>query len=113
MDLLVLESRDDDPVVRSTLAGKAGVTKAVPNPAAQEQLRLARTSSNQSPVPGSITTTQSSSSVNTLSRVATSQSQTPTVSSLEVAKDDKTLYPIRVKHLGKETYTLFAPTLQN
>jgi len=113
MDLLILESRDDDPVVRSTLAGKAGVTKVVPNPAAQEQLRLARTTSNQSPAQGSITASQTSTSGSTLNRVTTTQSQTPTVSSIEVTKDDKTLYPIRVKHLGKETYTLFAPTLQN
>jgi hypothetical protein len=37
----------------------------------------------------------------------------PAVTPLEPPKDDKTLYPFRVKHLGKETYTLYAPTIQN
>ena len=113
MDLLVLEGRDDDPVVRTTLGGKAGVTKVVPNPAAQEQIRLARTSSNQNPAPSTLTSSQTSASINSLNRVSTSQSQTPTVSSLEPPKDDKALYPFRVKHLGKETYTLYSSTLQN
>jgi hypothetical protein len=113
MDLLVLESRDDDPVVRSTLGGRAGVTKVVPNAAAQEQLRLARTNTNQSPAPGSIASNNSNNSTVTLGRVASSQSATPTITTIEASKDDKTLYPFRVKHLGKEIYTLYASTLQN
>lgn len=113
MDLLILESRDDDAVVRAALAGRAGVQKVAPNPA-QEQLRLARTNTNQSPIPGNLPSNNTSTSLNSLGRVSSLQSTPPIVTPLEgPPKDDKTLYPFRVKHLGKETYTLYAPTLQN
>jgi hypothetical protein len=36
-----------------------------------------------------------------------------TTTVLDTGKDEKIMYPFRIKHLGKETYTLFAPTLQN
>lgn len=32
---------------------------------------------------------------------------------LESPKDEKIMYPFRIKHLGKEVYTLFAPSAQN
>ena len=73
---------------------------------------MARTGSNQSPTPGSIT---SNNSTTTLGRVPTAQPAPPppAVTALDGPKDDKTLYPFRVKHLGKETYTLYAPSIQN
>ena len=113
MDLLLLESRDDDPVVRSTLAGRAGVTRVAPSAATQEQLRLARTISNQSPAPAGLNTPTGNGPAGALNRVGSTQSAAPTVTTLDAPKDDKTLYPFRIKHLGKETYTLYAPTLQN
>jgi len=114
MDLLVLESRDDDPVVRAALGGRAAVARPAQNPGvqAQEQLRLARTGSNQSPTPGSVASNNNST---TLNRVASLQPQPPppAVAVLEGPRDDRILYPFRVKHLGKETYTLYAPSLSN
>ncbi|KAF4952627.1 hypothetical protein F66182_18438, partial [Fusarium sp. NRRL 66182] len=54
--------------------------------------------------PGALTHTGSANS--TASFVATTN--------LENSKDDKILYPFKVKHLGKSpTYTLFAPSAQN
>jgi hypothetical protein len=32
---------------------------------------------------------------------------------LDNGKDEKIMFPFRLKHLGKETYTLFAPSAQN
>jgi RhoGEF domain/CNH domain/Pleckstrin homology domain len=87
MDLLVLESTNDDPVIKSSVKGisavapptAAAVRGAGPNP-------LAHTNSSNST--GS--------------------------ASLEGSKDDKILYPFKVKHLGKvPTYTLFAHSAQN
>lgn len=87
MDLLVLESTNDDPVVKSSVRGVSTVTPpqaargtAGPNP-------LIHTSSTNSLVPTTV---------------------------LESPKDDKILYPFRIKHLGKNgTYTLYAFSAQN
>lgn len=88
MDLLVLESTNDDPVVKSSVRGVSTVTPPHaarantmgPNP-------LAHTNSTNSLVPSTI---------------------------LESPKDDKILYPFKIKHLGKNgTYTLYAFSAQN
>ncbi|OKL57703.1 hypothetical protein UA08_07063 [Talaromyces atroroseus] len=88
MDLLVLESTNDDPVVKSSVKGIS--TLAPPTAAA-----AARGAG-----PGTLTHANSSNSTGS--------------TSLEGSKDDKILYPFKVKHLGKvPTYTLFAPSMQN
>jgi hypothetical protein len=107
MDLLVLESRDDPPVIRSSLTGRAGVTRVQ-----AADPRLAR-GSQASPVPGQLQHSSTSTSLNSLATVKSNQSATPTVTSLDGGKDsDKILYPFRIKHLGQDTYTLFASTDQ-
>jgi hypothetical protein len=109
MDLLVLESRDDDPVIRSGLAGRAGVTKATPLP----DPRLGRTISSQTPTPGQLVHNNTSTSLSSLATVKSAASAPPAVTAIDTGKDDnRTLYPFRIKHLGQETYTLYATTLQ-
>lgn len=103
MDLLVLESRDDDPVIRSTLTG---VSKAAPMAA---DLRLQKTHSKDTMpgLPHSATSTS-------ISSMQSAKSAPPAIiTTLDGSKDDKTMYPFRLKHLGKETYTLYAPSNQN
>lgn len=113
MDLLVLESRDDDPVAKSK-TGIAAVTVVSKTGAAESgSTRLTRAGTNQTgpPTPGSLqhsTTSTSLSSMNTTN----SKGTTVTTTVLD-GKDDKIMYPFRVKHLGKEIYTLFAPSYEN
>ena len=101
MDLLLLESTNDQPVQRSTYGGVKGlrdVTGRTSTPT--DAGGLGRTPSNQSPGP-SLSHTNTGSSANSLQ----------TVTSLGDSKEaDKTMYPFKVKHLGRDTYTLFAPT---
>lgn len=102
MDLLVLESEDDDPVVRSNLKGIAPVNRIAPG--------AGRTTS--SPGPGSLNHTATSTSMGSTS-TGTSGKTMVNNTNLEGAKDEKILYPFKVKHLGKETYTLYASSAQN
>jgi hypothetical protein len=101
MDLLILESTNDPAVQKSTyvkgITSVTAVTARTASPA--DPTALGRTPSNQSPGPS-------------LQHVNTSNSTTSLqpVTSLGDAKDDKIMWPFRIKHLGKETYTLFAPT---
>ncbi|KHJ34738.1 putative rho1 guanine nucleotide exchange factor 1 [Erysiphe necator] len=104
MQLLILESTTDDPVIKSSVKGITAVAKTGPINAinlgqsrstwdvAERNIALEFTSSNQS-------TTQLSSIPRTLSISET---------------DTRLMYPFRVKHLGKaEVYTLYAPSAQN
>ena len=103
MDLLILESANDPPVQKSSYV--KGITSLRDVPAGRagtpsEPSLVSRTSSNQSPAP-------------TLQSVNTGSSGTSlqTVTSLSEGKDaDRIMYPFKVKHLGRDTYTLFAPT---
>lgn len=107
MDLLVLESEDDDPVVRSTMKGIATV-----NPATEKVRSSGIGRSSNSPGPGMLqhtNTTTSFGSANTGSSGKTAVNN----GGLENNKDDKILYPFKVKHLGKETYTLYATSANN
>lgn len=109
MQLLVLESTNDDPVVKSSVKGLGAVTtvtKAAPSSAAEA--RLQRTSTNGLERTNTLEHTNSNQSVTTVSSVTRLN---PTVSN---DNDAKSMYPFRVKHLGKtETYTLYAPSAQN
>lgn len=102
MDLLVLESEDDDPVVRSNLKGIAPVNRIAPS--------AGRTTS--SPGPGTLNHTATSTSMGSTS-TGTSGKTMVNNTNLEGARDEKILYPFKVKHLGKETYTLYASSAQN
>ena len=108
MDLLVLESANDPAVVKSR--GIAAVT-TVAKPGTPNEA-LGKTGPSQGPGPGTLHHTNTNSS---LTQVSSNGSGGTLVANtvLENPKDDKVLYPFRVKHLGKETYTLYAPSAQN
>ena len=108
MQLLVLESTSEDPVVKSSVKGIGAVTtvtKTVPSSAAEA--RLQRTATSGTERANALEHTNSNNSVTTVS----STSRLVPASSDDNAKS---MYPFRIKHLGKtETYTLYAPTAQN
>jgi hypothetical protein len=111
MDLLVLESEDDDPVIRSAVKGIAAVTTV--SGKGGGDLRLARGAAN-SPMPGALTHTNTSNSLASTNTGGSGKTMTTaTVVENNNNKDEKIMYPFRLKHLGKETYTLFAPSAQN
>lgn len=116
MDLLILESRDDNPVVKSK-TGIASVTTVVPTGGNEAGNRLTRIASTQpSPGPGQLQHTNTSTSIQSSGSMPPSMQRTVTTTILEPAggsKEDKTMFPFRIKHLGKEVYTLYAPSAQN
>ena len=105
MDLLLPESFDDQPVVKSAVRGVAVTKTAAPT----QTLPLGRAPSSQSPIPGNLQHSNTNASVSTTSSGKTIVTNTV----LEQPNDDKIMYPFRIKHLGKETYTLFAPSAAN
>ncbi|KAL2864792.1 putative Rho guanyl nucleotide exchange factor [Aspergillus lucknowensis] len=89
MDLLVLESTQEDPVVKSSVRGVvAAAPVAQPGARAAAVLpRVETDASSKSLVPATV---------------------------LEGPKDDRVLYPFKIKHLGLDgTYTLYAASAQN
>ncbi|KAL4983496.1 CNH domain-containing protein [Aspergillus falconensis] len=81
MDLLVLESTQEDPVVKSAVRGVVAAGQT-PQPGV-----VAHANADKALVPATV---------------------------LESSKDDRVLYPFKVKHLGmNETYILYAPSAQN
>jgi len=106
MDLLVLESEDDDPVKRSTMKGIATV-----NPAADKVRSGGMGRSVNSPGPGMLQNTNRNTSFGSANTGGSGKTAVNN-NALE-NKDDKILYPFKVTHLGKETYTLFATSANN
>ena len=110
MDLIALESTLDDPVVKSSVKGIGSVTTATTRP------QLASSSSAGGRVgstisgagPGTISqTTTNDSSAN--SQTGSNKSMIATTVIDQPSKDEKIMYPFRVKHLGKaDVYTLYA-----
>ncbi|OJD31366.1 cnh domain protein [Diplodia corticola] len=107
MDLLVLEGTNDDPVVKSSVKGVATVAAN-----ARPDSRL-RAGSAASPAPGTVSHVNTGSSMGSNLTSASANKGMITTTVLESPKDEKIMYPFRVKHLGKEVYTLFAPSAQN
>lgn len=119
MDLLVLESTNDDPVVRNTanrlgLSGPTAATTVKTNPGPQ-----GRHNTMSSPGPGDLK--HSSTAMSAMS-VATAPGRLVTALPDQSQKDDRIMYPFRIKHLGNpsrslkaddNTYTLYAPSAQN
>lgn len=102
MDLLILESTNDPPVQKSSyvkgISSVTAVTGRTASPA--DPSTLGRSQSNQIP-PGSLNLQH----VNT----GNSSSSLQTVTSLGNEKDsERILWPLKIKHLGRETYNLFA-----
>ena len=109
MELLMLESSDDEPVVKSSMKGIAAVSTA-PNARIQGPETTRNRTTSSSPRPG-----LPSPSSNTSLQHTNTNSSTQTMvntTSLE-GKDEKTLFPFRIKHLGKEIYTLYASSALN
>lgn len=103
MDLLVLENTTEQPVQKSSYMKGITTVSAVTGRSAtsSDATTLGRTQSN-SPAPG-------------LAHASTGMSASTlhTVTSIDTGKDsDKILYPIKIKHLGRENYSLFAHTEQ-
>lgn len=106
MQLLVLESTNDDPVVKSSVKALGAVTSKAANPAPDP--RLSRTVTNGLERQNTLEHTNSSNSVTTINSVTRIAPGTTNDG------DAKSMYPFRIKHLGKtEVYTLYAPTAQN
>ncbi|GAM88503.1 hypothetical protein ANO11243_065360 [Dothideomycetidae sp. 11243] len=90
MDLLILEGFDEDPVRQSHYVRGLTTVATVPRTPGSDALR-GRAGTISSPSP------------------AFDPSAPPTTTITEAAKDsEKILYPFKIKHLGRETYTLFA-----
>lgn len=107
MDLIVLESTNDPAVVKSKVSGIGAVTTAV-TPRTQAQ-SLGRTNTNTTG-PGTL----AHSNTNTSFSSKDSKTIVTTTILEQSDKDDKIMYPFRIKHLGKtEVYTLYAPSLNN
>ena len=111
MELLMLESSEDDPVVKSSMKGIAAVSAAQGKGAQPQDPRIARTTS-QSPRPG-LPSPNSNTSLQHVNTTGSTQTMVNTTVLEPSGKDEKTLYPFRLKHLGKEMYTLYAPSAQN
>lgn len=100
MDLLILESANDPPVQKSSyVKGITSVTTVSGRTSAADPTALGRIPSNQSPQPGlqHVNTNASTSSGQTVTTIGDSRDT------------DRIMYPFKVKHLGRDTYTLFAP----
>ena len=113
MDLIVIESTNDDPVVKSSpLKGIGAVTSTARGQATDP--RLARTTST--PTSGSGPGTLTHTNTNTTSSVLSERSSGKSMVTTTVldGKDEKIMYPFKVKHLGEDvTYTLYAPSASN
>ncbi|KAL4890311.1 CNH domain-containing protein [Aspergillus ambiguus] len=96
MDLLVLESTNDDPVVKSSVRGV--VATSVPQQAAAR---------------GGVPLNQANSG-NSTNTTNASSGKTLVPTTVLDSSNDKVLYPFKIKHLGTNgTYTLYAFSAQN
>ena len=110
MDLLVLESTNDDPVVKNKAIGTVSTVSTKSQTAQNPQ--SGRTISSQTAAAGpGLTHVNTSSSV---ASVGTTSSNKTLVATTVIDQDERIMYPFRIKHLGKtEVYTLYAPSSQN
>lgn len=105
MQLLVLESTNDDPVVKSSVKGIGAVTTVTKTAPSAQDPRLNRAATNGLERQNTLEHTQSNNSVSTMSSIAKSST---TISN---DADARSMYPFRVKHLGRsDVYTLYAPS---
>jgi len=108
MQLLVLESTNDDPVVKSSVKGIASVTAVLRTGVSGSSAGLNRTVTNGGERANTLEHVNSAQSIQTMNSVSR---LTPVGTN---DSDAKSMYPFRVKHLGKsEIYTLYAPSAQN
>lgn len=112
MDLLVLESTNDEPVVKSSVRGIASVSTVTTRTQTPQDARLGRTSSSQNTGTGPGTLTHTNTNTSTMSSSTTGSNVTMVTNTMIDSPNEKTIYPFKVKHLGNRDYTLFAPTAQ-
>ena len=115
MDLINLESTNDDPVVKSSVKGIGAVTVAARPQLAGNNSASARAHSSSTSGPGTLSHTKTNdSSSNSQTSVPSSRSMITTTVLDPSSRDEKIMYPFRVKHLGNpEVYTLYAPSASN
>lgn len=110
MDLLVLESDNDDAVVKSTMKGLGAVTTVTTKAVAPTENRASRQSMSNPGGPGTLTHMNTASSAASIMTNGSGRTIVPSTA-IEAPKDEKIMYPFRISHLGKEqTYTLYAPS---
>ncbi|KAI9726238.1 MAG: hypothetical protein M1834_009093 [Cirrosporium novae-zelandiae] len=108
MDLLVLESTNDDPVSKSAVRGIGGT---VTTTRSTTDARFNHLGTGQTG-PGTLQHANTSTSV--ASTGSTSSKSMITTTVLDGPKDEKIMFPFRIKHLGKaDVYTLYAPSASN
>lgn len=101
MDLLVLDSLNDDPVVKSTVKGISAANLTKP---------AVSTPGGGTGGPGTLMHTNT----NTSSMSNGSSARSLVTTTVLDSPNDKILYPFRIKHLGKsEVYVLFAQSASN
>lgn len=110
MDLLILESADDDPVIKSTVKGITTVASAPVVPQLDANGRVTRTPTGMSSRPGAVPLA-SSSSLTTVTTNASDRTMITTTVLPGDTKDNK-LFPFRLRHLGKEVYILYASEIE-
>lgn len=109
MQLLVLESTNDDPVVKSSVKGIGAVTTVTKTAGSESRLNM-----NRAGATNGLERTSTLEHTNSNQSVATINSVTRLAPNSANDNDARSMYPFRVKHLGKtEVYTLYAPSAQN
>jgi len=111
MDLLLLESASDDPVVKSTMKGIGAVAAATRAPAERRENR--QSMSNPTGGPGTLAHMNTASSAASVLTNGSARPLTATTT-IDSSKDENLLWPFRIKHLGpNKVFTLYASTSQN
>ena len=109
MDLLVLESTNDEPVVKSSVKGITSVSTVTRVQTPQES-RLGRTTSYPNTHPGPGTLVHTNTNTSNMSNATTDSNNTLITTTVIDSANEKILYPFRVKHLGNTQYVLYATT---
>lgn len=114
MDLLVLESTNDDPVKSGKIIG--GITTITQKAALPQDGRSIRTSisnSNGTGGPGTLAHSNTTSSTASGNSALSGKTLVPSTV-LDNSKEERVMFPFRIRHLGKtDVYTLYAPSAQN
>ena len=111
MDLLALEGTLDDAVLKSSVKKIGAVATVAARAQSANDTRHQRSMSNQDPGPGTLTQAKTNVSMSTIATTSSGKSSVASTG-LDAPRDEKLLYPFRVKHLGQDVYTLYAPNFQ-
>jgi len=108
MDLLLLESASDDPVVKSTMKGIGAVAAATRAPTERRENR--QSMSNPTGGPGTLAHMNTASSAASILTNGSARTLTATTT-IDSPRDENLLWPFRIKHLGpNKVFTLYAST---